>query len=109
MKHTKIRIVSRLPYLGNTGSGSVPGYYTVWETRINQYGYIDIMKPKQVKVNQNMEDLKKYRGKLYVILDGSKVRGISIKNCCRCKELSIILDGMEMCGHCYDLDLYGGK
>jgi hypothetical protein len=109
MRHTKIRIVSRLPYFGNTGSGSVPGYYTVWETRINQYGYIDIMKPKQIKQNQNMEDLKKYRGKLYVIQDGSKVRGISIKNCCRCKELSIILDGMEMCGHCYDLDLYGGK
>jgi len=108
MKHTKIRIVSRLPYLGNTGSGSVSGYYTIWETRLNQYGYI-AGQPKPVKVNQNMEDLKKYRGKLYVILDGSKVRGISIKNCCRCKELSIILDGMEMCGHCYDLDLYGGK
>ena len=108
MKHTKIRIVSWLPYLGNTGSGSVSGYYTIWETRLNQYGYL-AGQPKPVKVNQNMEDLKKYRGKLYVIRAGSKVRGISIKNCCKCKKLSIILDGMDMCEHCYDLDLYGGK
>jgi hypothetical protein len=60
---TQIRFASKLPYIGNTGSGSVNGYWTIWEARLRADG--QIRQPKPVHVNFSMADLRKYKGTLY--------------------------------------------
>lgn len=69
MKTTEIRFASTLPYIGNTRSGSVSGYTTIWAQRIRWSGadgrWICVGNPKPVKINQNNIDLQNYRGKLY--------------------------------------------
>ncbi len=68
MQYSTVRFASQLAYIGNTGSGSVSGYWTIWATKVRWEageGWRQIGQPVPVKLNQTTDDLKKYRGKLY--------------------------------------------
>jgi hypothetical protein len=101
-----ISVVSTMQYPGNTGSGSVSGYYTIWTARINANGYIT-GQPKPRKINQNILDLSKFRGKLYMVVGGHNLVRVKAKECNECKKLSLITEGLERCKQCYDKDIFG--
>ena len=54
------RFASRLPIIGSEGSGSVSGYWTIWQA--SRPG----AQPRPVKTNLRFSELKAYRGKLWM-------------------------------------------
>lgn len=101
-----ISIVSTQSYLGSNGSGTVPSYYTIWTARINVNGFIT-GQPKPRKINQTILDLSKFRGKLYMIVNGHNLVRVKAKECNECKKLSLITEGLERCDQCYNKDIFG--
>ena len=57
------RFASKLPIIGSEGSGSVSGYWTIWQ--VSRPG----AQPVPVKMNLRFSDLKAYRGKLWMRSD----------------------------------------
>lgn len=106
-----ISLVSKLPYIGNTGSGSVSGYYTIWTVKMAAHGNAYYIKgqPQPRKINQTIVDLAKFRGKLWMIGDGNEFVRVMARECSECGELSLITEGSERCNQCYDKDLWGLK
>lgn len=104
IKYRTVRFPSKFPYIGNVGTKSVQGYWTIWEVRIKFYDYrwVVVSSPKPVHINFGEQDFKKYRGKLYDV--NSLGRGILIESqvsyCDNCnKSYSYPLDD-KICAYC---------
>jgi len=103
-----IRFASTAPYYGNVASGSVQGYYTIWSAQVyEESGRWEISgTPRRIKVNQNMDDLRKYRGVLYSqssLLYMGTLDVVSVRECSMC--------GVEMLSDydaCTSCQIYGG-
>jgi hypothetical protein len=99
-----ISLVSLLPYLGNTGSGSVKGYYTIWSARINEQGILT-GQPVPRKFNQTLSDLASFKGTLYEYNAG--VYPVKVRECERCKEQALIQLTGSLCTNCEHLRQFG--
>jgi len=95
-----ISYLSNKPYIGNIGSGSVSGYWTIWTAQINGYNQL-ATQPKPRRINQTMEDLSKFRGTLWIDnphgFDGDVIP-TQIKFCEECEEYQFHFDDTcEVC------------
>jgi hypothetical protein len=99
-----ISLVSQLPYLGNTGSGSVSGYYTIWSAKLDDHGQLT-GQPTPRKFNQTIDDLARFKGTLYEY--DAEVYPVNVKECGHCKELALIPIAGTLCSQCEYLNQMG--
>lgn len=92
------RFASRLLYIGNTVSGSVSGYWTIWQ--VSGPG----AQPVPVHINLCYDELKAYRGKLWMLSEhtGELVRAFPTV-CPHCGRDRMREEGEDLtCSACRD-------
>lgn len=105
---TRIRFAAKVNYIGKRGSGSVSGYWTIWETRKSANGWSD---PAPAHINYSDDDLLKYRGTLWnwyerELGDSDTLIPMRVSVCPRCE--GVMLDVPSASAACWKCRMYGG-
>lgn len=100
-----IRFAAKVSYIGKVGSGSVSGYWTIWQTRKTAIGW---SQPHPVHINFSDDDIMKYRGVLWNWYepDRSGLQPVKPIICPRCNEMR--LSPATHTAICWKCNLYGG-
>jgi len=102
-----IRFAAKVNYLGNVGSNSVLGYWTIWQTRKTVDGW---SQPYPVHVNFSDNDIVNYRGELYNWYEheqeGDGLQPVRPIICPRCNEMR--LSPATHSAICWKCNMYGG-
>ena len=104
---TIIRFAAKVSYLGKVGSGSVSGYWTIWQTRKTVKGW---SQPRPAHINFSDEDVMNYRGTLWNWYEHEQEQdGLQVVKpvvCPRCNEMR--LSPATHTAICWKCNLYGG-